>query len=68
MSFINANIIALSLMLGCILLIKYNILKHVIIALFLTGIVQWFISGYMDLMVISLMLEIFGITVIINKA
>jgi len=67
MSLINANILALSFMLIYLILVKYNILKHVMIAMFLTGILQCLISGYTDFMAIAIMLGFFGVTTTTNQ-
>jgi len=66
MSFISANILALSFMLICLILVKYNILKQVMVAMFLTGILQCLISGYTDFMTIALMIGFFGVTTTTN--
>jgi len=67
MSFINANILALYFILICLVLVKFNILKPVMIAMFLTGILQCLISGYTDFMAIAIMLGFFGVTTTTNQ-
>lgn len=66
MSFVHANGLALFVMLTGIILIEYNLVKYIIIALFITGILQWVISGYTDLMAIAIMLGFFTVIVTTN--
>jgi len=67
MSFTSANILILTIIICCLILIRFDILKQVMLAMFLTGIVQCLISGYMDLMIIALMLGIFRVVTTVNK-
>lgn len=62
----NAIGVALLIFLVVLLLNKYNIKKQVSLALFLTGLLQFVIQGYADILTIAFAIVICGAIVSLN--